>query len=132
MYRKSVCLLLVMACLALAGCGKKDSEVNSFITELDNFTNELVKKVESGPNPSAGADEAQKYLDAQKAGLQEKLNSIKKIGENQVSEETKKKMQDSLYQNGMKVGQLTAKYGSDSAARPKIQKLTQDFLAIFR
>lgn len=132
MYRKSLSLLLVMACLALVACGKKDAEVNSFITELDSFTSELVKKVEDGPNPSAGVDEAQKLLDSRKAGLQEKFNSIKKIGENQVSEETKKKMKDSFYQNGVKVGQLTAKYGSDAAARPKLQKLTQDFLALFQ
>ena len=132
MYRKSVSLLLVLACLALAGCGKKDDEVNSFMTDLDNFTNELVKKVESGSTPSAGVDDAQKYLDSRKSELQGKFNSIKKIGENQVSEETKKKMKDSFYQNGVKVGQLTAKYGSDPEVRTKLQKLTQDFLGLFQ
>ncbi len=132
MYRKSVGLLLVLACLALAGCGKKDDEVNAFTNDLNTFTDELVKKVESGATPSAGADEAQKYFDSRKADLQSKLDSIKKIGEKQVSEETKKKMTDGLYNNGMKMGKLTAKYGSDPAAGPKVQKITQDYMALFR
>jgi hypothetical protein len=132
MYRKSVGLLLVLACLALTGCGKKDDEVNAFINDLNSFTDELVKKVESGSTPSAGADDAQKYFDSRKADLQTKLDSIKKIGEKQVSEETKKKMTDGLYNNGMKMGKLTAKYGSDPAAGPKVQKITQDYMALFR
>lgn len=132
MYRKPVYLLIVLACLALAGCGKKDSEINNFVTEINTFTDELVKKVESASSPSVGVDEAQKYMDSRKADLREKFNSVKNIGENQVSEETKKKMQDSFYQDGVKVGQLTAKYGSDPAVRTKLQKLTQDFLELFK
>src|SRR4051812_25334731 len=112
MYRKSICLLLVVACLVIVGCGKKDAQINSFVTEINTFTDELVKKVESSPNASDGVDEAQKYMDSRKADLKSKFDSVKNIGENQVSEDTKKKMQDSFYQDGVKVGQLQAKYGS--------------------
>ncbi|MBD0325802.1 MAG: hypothetical protein ICV68_05190 [Pyrinomonadaceae bacterium] len=132
MYRKSVGVLLVLTCLALVGCGKKDDEVNAFINDLNTFTDELVKKVESGPNPSAGADEAQKYFDSKKADIQSKLDSVKKIGEKQVSEETKKKLTDGLYNNGMKIGKMTAKYSADPAAGPKVQKITQDYMALLR
>lgn len=132
MYRKSISLLLVLACLAIAACGKKDDQINSFVTEINTFTDELVKKVESAPSPAEGVNEAQKYMDSRKADLREKFNSVKNIGENQVSEETKKKMQDSFYQDGVKVGQLTAKYGSDPDVRTKLQKLTQDFLELFK
>lgn len=132
MYRKPVCLLIVLACLALAGCGKKDDQINSFVNEINTFTDELVKKVESASSPSEGVDDAQKYMDSRKADLRAKFDSVKNIGENQVSEETKKKMQDSFYQDGVKVGQLTAKYGSDPAVRTKLQKLTQDFLELFK
>lgn len=132
MYRKSICLLLVVACLALVGCGKKDSEINSFVTEINTFTDELVKKVESGATPDAGVDEAQKYMDSRKADLKAKFDSVKHIGENQVSEDTKKKMQESFYNDGVKVGQLQAKYGSDPAVSAKIKKLTQDFLDLFK
>ena len=132
MYRKSICLLLVAACLVIVGCGKKDDQINSFVTEINTFTDELVKKVETAPNPSDGVDEAQKYMDSRKADLKSKFDSVKNIGENQVSEETKKKMQDSFYQDGVKVGQLQAKYGSDAAVKTKLQKLTQDFLDLFK
>jgi Tfp pilus assembly protein PilP len=132
MYRKSICLLLVVACLVIVGCGKKDDQINSFVTEINTFTDELVKKVESAPNASDGVDEAQKYMDSRKADLKTKFDSVKNIGENQVSEDTKKKMQDSFYQDGVKVGQLQAKYGSDAAVKTKLQKLTQDFLDLFK
>jgi Tfp pilus assembly protein PilP len=132
MYRKSICLLLVVACLVIVGCGKKDDQINSFVTEINTFTDELVKKVESAPNASDGVDEAQKYMDSRKADLKSKFDSVKNIGENQVSEDTKKKMQDSFYQDGVKVGQLQAKYGSDAAVKTKLQKLTQDFLDLFK
>ncbi len=132
MYRKPICLLIVLACLAIVGCGKKDDQINSFVNEINSFTDELVKKVEDGATPSEGVDEAQKYMDSRKADLRAKFDSVKNIGENQVSEETKKKMQDSFYQDGVKVGQLTAKYGSDPAVKTKLQKLTQDFLELFK
>lgn len=109
-----------------------DAQINSFTTEINTFTDELVQKVESAPNPSQGVDDAQQYLDSRKAELVGKFNSVKHINGNQVSEETKKRMQDSFYQDGVKVGQLTAKYGSDPAVKLKLKKLTQDFLDIFK
>jgi Tfp pilus assembly protein PilP len=132
MYRKHISLLVVLACLAIVGCGKKDDQINSFVNEINTFTDELVKKVESAPTPSEGVDEAQKFMDSRKADLKEKFNSVKGIGENQVSEETKKKMSESFYNDGVKVGQLQAKYGSDPAVKTKLQKLTQDFLELFK
>lgn len=132
MYKKPVGVLLILACLALAGCGKKDDQINSFVNEINTFTDELVKKVDSAATPSEGVDEAQKFMDSRKADLKAKFDSVKNIGENQVSEETKKKMQDSFYQDGVKVGQLQAKYGSDPAVSTKLKKLTQDFLDLFK
>lgn len=132
MYRKTVSVVLVLACLALAACGKKDDQINSFVKEINSFTDELVKKVENAPTPEAGVDEAQKYMDSRKTELRDKFNSVKGIGENQVSEETKKNMKDSFYQDGVKVGQLTAKYGSDPDVKAKLKKLTDDFLGLFQ
>jgi Tfp pilus assembly protein PilP len=132
MYRKSISLVLVLACLALAACGKKDDQINSFVNEINTFTDELVKKVESAPSPAEGVDEAQKYMDSRKADLRAKFDSVKNIGENQVSEETKKKMQESFYNDGVKVGQLTSKYGSDPEVKTKLEKLSKDFIELFK
>jgi hypothetical protein len=109
-----------------------NDQINSFTTEINTFTDELVQKVELAPNPSQGVDDAQKYMDSRKAELRGKFNSVKNTDENQVSEETKKRMKDSFYQDGVKVGQLTAKYGSDPAVKLKLKKLTQDFLDLFK
>lgn len=133
MYRKPISLLLVLACLALlAGCGKKDDQINTFISDINSFTDELVKKVQDAPNPSQGVDDAQQYLDSRKSDIRSKFDSIKNIGENQVSEDTKKKLSDNMFQDGMKVGQLQAKYGSDPAVSSKLQKLMQDFQDLFK
>ncbi|PYS52756.1 MAG: hypothetical protein DMF68_00905 [Acidobacteria bacterium] len=133
MYRKSISLVLVLACLALlAGCGKKDDQISTFISDVNSFTDELVKKVDAAPNPSQGLDDAQSYLDSRKSEIKGKFDSIKNIGENQVTEDTKKKLQENMFQDGMKVGQLTAKYGSDPELSPKVKKLTQDFQDLFK
>lgn len=125
MYRKTISLLLVLACLALAtACGKKDDQINTFIADLTSFTDELVKK----PN----VDEAQKYMDSRKEEMKGKFDSIKNIGENQISEETKKKLQESVVDNAKKVSQMVVKYGSDPAASPKLQKLMQDYQGLFK
>jgi len=133
MYRKPISLLLVLACLALmTGCGKKDDQISTFISDINSFTDELVKKVDAAPNPSQGLDDAQKYLDSRKSEIKGKFDSLKSIGGNQGSEGTKKQLQENMFQDGMKVGQLTAKYGSDPALSPKVQKLTQDFQDLFK
>lgn len=133
MYKKSVSLLLVLACLALAAaCGKKDDQVSAVIKDINTFTDELVQKVESAPDVAAGVDAAQKHMDARKNEIRERWNSIKNIGENQVSDDAKKKMQEDLFNDGKKMGELIAKHGSDPAVREKLQKLLQDFQDLFK
>lgn len=109
----------------------KDAEVDAFVNAINAFTDELVRKVEAAPNPSDGVDAAQNYMDTEKQRLRAQFNSIKDIGECKVTAETKKRMQDDFYQDGVKVGQLTAKYGADPAVKAKLRKLTQDYLALF-
>jgi outer membrane murein-binding lipoprotein Lpp len=129
MYRKFASLLLVVACLSLAGCGNKEAQVNSFINEINTFTDELVKKIESAPNPSQGADDAQKYLDSRKADLRAKFDSVKQI---KVTEETQKKIQTDLFEDGKKLGQAVGKNSSDPAAREKLAKLVQEYGQLFQ
>ena len=129
-------MLLALACLALlAGC-KKDAQVDSVLTELDTFTKEMVAKIDSAPNPSAGVDAAQKFLDSRKADLQAKLGTLKGLRGYQVSDETKKKMMESMTQNVMSVGKLKIKYMSsamrDPALNAKLDKLNTDYQALLK
>lgn len=129
-------VLLALACMALlAGC-KKDAQVDSVLTELDTFTKEMVAKIDSAPNPSAGVDAAQKFLDSRKADLQAKLGTLKGLRGYQVSDETKKKMMESMTQNVMSVGKLKIKYMSsamrDPALNAKLDKLNTDYQALLK
>ena len=135
MLKRFTTLLLLLACLSLLGC-KKDTEINSVLTEFDSFTADLVKKVESAPNPSAGVDDAQKFLDSKKAGLTAKMASIKSIRGYQVSAETKEKMTKSLVDDAKKVAGLQIKYIGvsmrDAAFKAKLDKLTRDYQSLFK
>jgi hypothetical protein len=135
MPKRFTILVLLLACLSLTGC-KKDAQINSVIAELDSFTSELVKKVEMAPNPSAGVDDAQKYLDSKKDDLTAKLARIKSIRGYQVSEETTKKMVNSMVDDAGKVAGLQMKYTGtlmrDPAFKAKLDRLTKDYSALFK
>lgn len=112
--------------------GKMDAQVISFLADLDSFTNELVRKVETAANPAAGVEAAQKLMDAQKPLLRARFDSMKKITRCEVSLEIRLKLQDGMHEDGLKIGILQAKYGSVPAVKARLQKLTQDFLDIFK
>lgn len=127
-------LLVALACgLLLAGC-KKDSQVDSVLADLDTFTREMVGKIDSAPNPSAGADAAQHYMDSRKADMQAKLGTLKGLRGFQVSEETQKKMFERVNENTMTVAKLKMKHIDsvmrDPALNAKFDKLTADYTAL--
>ena len=127
--------LTVIASLLLVGC-KKDDQINSVLTQMDAFTNELVNKIDSASNPSAGVDEAQKFFDSRKADLTSRMATLKDIRGYQVSEETKKKMTTSLVEDAKKVASLQAKYVNVSMRDPvfksKLDKLIRDYQDLFK
>ena len=135
MLKRTTLLALLLACLSLAGC-KKDAQITSVVAELDTFTAELVKKVESAPNPSTGVDDAQKFFDSKKDDIAAKIATLKNIRGYQVSEETTKKMTASMVDDAKKVAGLQLKYIStsirDPAFKAKLEKLTRDYQALFK
>ena len=135
MLKRFTLLVLLVACLSLAGC-KKDAQITAVVGELDTFTNELVKRVESAPNPSAGVDDAQKFFDSKKADMTAKIATLKGIRGYQVSEETTRKMTTSMIDDAKKVAGLQLKYIStsmrDPAFKAKLEKLTRDYQSLFK
>lgn len=130
MKRKLAAIALLLALAPLAGCSK-DDDVKNVVAEINTFTTDLVGKVESAPDPSSGVDAAQKHLDAKKADIQAKLESIKQVRGFQVSKETMAQMQKDIQDDAMKVMNLQLKYAtkaaSDSAFNAKLEKLTKDY-----
>ena len=135
MPKRLITLSLLLVCLLVSGC-KKDTQINAVIAELDTFTTDLVKKVESAPNPSAGVDDAQKFLDSKKTDLAAKIASLKDVRGYQVSEDTKKKMTASIVDDVKRVGGLQIKYIAtsmrDAAFKAKLEKLTRDYQSLFK
>jgi outer membrane murein-binding lipoprotein Lpp len=133
MYKKFASLLIALALLALAGC-KKDAQINAVLADFDSFTAELVKKVDAQPT-AAGVDAAQKYLDSRKEELKGKWDSIKGARGFQVSDETKKKMADSIVKNYTTVSGLQIKYMgksmNDPAFKSKLDKLVKDYQDLY-
>jgi Tfp pilus assembly protein PilP len=135
MYRKLFVLTpLAVLLLALSGCSK-DAEINSTVADLHSFSEEIVSKIQSAPNPSAGVEEAQRLMDARKADLKARLQSLKDVRGFQVSEETKTKMTQTITADAMKVAGLQLKYVGESIKNPafkaKLDKLTKDYAEIF-
>lgn len=130
MHRKPAALVVAVALgAALAGC-KKDAQIESVLAELHTFTQEIVKRVEGAPNPSAGVDDAQKFFDSRKADMQAKLETLKGVRNFQVSEATQKKMMEQMTEDVMSVSKLQIKYiGNmrDPAFRAKLEKLVGDY-----
>ena len=133
MRRQIAVSFLLVASLSLVGC-KKDEQVNSALAEFDSFTTELLARIETAANPSAGLDDAQKYFDSKKAELTPKMAALKSVREYQVSEETKQKMALRLVEDASKVGNLQIKYDSQSINDPlfkaKLDKLVKDYQAL--
>lgn len=136
MCRKLTYLLLVASCCAsLAGC-RKEPQVDPALAELDSFTRELVKKVESAPDPSAGVDEAQKFMDSRKADLAPKVASIRDPRGLQAGDDTRKKLLEGVTNNVLRVSGLQIKYLDNSMRDPvfkaKLDRLVNDYHSLLK
>ena len=81
---------LALCCLGLVGCGKQDP-IKAFVTELDDTTADVVKKISSGDISAA-----RKAFDAEKGSLKEKFAALKKVPDGQVSKEAQEKFTASV------------------------------------
>ena len=135
MRTKVLAMLISLVCLLIVGC-KKDAEIKTLLNDFDSFTDELVKRVDSASDPSAGVDDAQKYFDSKKTAMSAKMDTLKSIRGYQVGEETKKMMESSLVEDAKKIANLQVKYiGTsmrDAAFKGKLDKLTRDYQSLFK
>jgi hypothetical protein len=111
----------------------KDAEVNSFVTDMDKLTGEIVKAVEE--KPATGVDRAQQLLDARKTEMKANFEKLKDVRGFQLSEEMKKKFTDAIAKNVEAVNTLQIKYVEESiedqSFGQKLKKLSTDYNSIF-
>lgn len=127
---KKLTVFLVMAfCLSLLGCSR-DGDVDAFVTELDNVTNEMAQKLEAGD-----IDAAQTAFSAKKDALKSKWESLKTARGFQVSEAAKKKLEEGFKKNattlqsGVMKGSM--KLAKNKGAVDKMQALMKDYMSVF-
>ncbi|HYK22816.1 MAG TPA: hypothetical protein VEV42_18880 [Pyrinomonadaceae bacterium] len=121
---------LLLISLTVAGC-RKDAEVNATVSAVDALTTELARRIEAAANPSDGVDDAQQYLDSRKTEIADKMGALKSLRDDQVSDETRRKLTSRLAEDAAIVGNLQVKYVSHSisnaAFKAKLDKLVSDY-----
>ena len=122
--------MLLLISITVAAC-RKDAEVNATVSAVDALTTELARRIEAAANPSDGVNDAQEYLDSRKTEIAAKMGILKSLRDDQVSDETKRKLTSRLAEDASKVGDLQVKYVSHSISNPafkaKLDKLVGDY-----
>ena len=130
MKKLSVLFLVAVFCLSLVGCSK-DGEITAFMTEWETVTNEIAQKLETGD-----VDGAQTAFNAKKDSLKAKWEGVKGARGFQVSEDTKKKMEDGAKKNmSTLMGAVTKgsmKMATNKGAVDKMQALMKEYTDIFK
>jgi hypothetical protein len=131
MTKRRIAIFVFLACTATVGCSKRDDEVNAVMKDLDNFTTEMAGKISAAKDKATGLAEAQKYFDAKKADIKKRFDSIKDVRGFQISEATKKKMEDAITKNVTSVAFLQITYMSqtreDKKFEANLEKLISDY-----
>ncbi len=135
MIRKPCYLLLLAACLLLAGC-KRDAEVNAALAEVDSFTKELDKRITDARDPAVGIDDAQQYLDSRKREIKAKATFLTRVRGIQVNDETEKKLIETVRSDQTIITHLQSRFMnismSDAIFKTKLDKLVNDYLELFQ
>lgn len=131
--KRVLVILCVVSAALLIGCSE-DGKVNTFISKLDNLTNQMMQKVQKSSDPKTGIAAAQAYLDKNKADIVESYRQIEGLRGYQVKKETMKHLTDSVTQDTTKVMGLKLKYAAQSVSDPdlskELDKLTGDYAAM--
>lgn len=142
----AVRLLLLSCCCALAaGCrgggggasnsAQQGGEVDAVVSDVDKFTEEILQKVGTARDPSAGVDEAQKLLDSRKAELTARISAARGSRQFGESEGARGKLLESEVGNTDRVARLRTQYIDlwmrDAAFKSKLDRLVGDYKELF-
>jgi hypothetical protein len=144
--RLTAALTALACCLAVCGCGRGGGDaapaadksppgVDAVVREVGEFTDELVKKVETAENPRDGVAEAQKLLDARRTVLAPRIASVKVSPQMQQDAAAKRKWLEAEVDNTDRVSRLQVKYLDTSMRDPdfkaRLDKLVGDYNSMF-
>jgi hypothetical protein len=138
-------LVLLVGALAHAGCGGEPGtppapqsveEVEAVLAELDSFTAELAKKIESAPEPVEGVRQARGFLDARRGELVPKVSALKKSRSFREDDGTRKRVLESEVENVLKVAGLRTRFMGEAMSnqtfREELDALVTDYQDLFK
>lgn len=144
------CALALLLSSAAAGCrtgpaagggansgggGADPGTVGGAVAEVNSFTDELLKKIDSSPDPAAGADVAQAFLDARKGEVKARLDAARASREFQESAEARGRLLDAEVTNIDRVSSLRTRHLDrwmrDPAFKAKLDRLVSDYDALW-
>jgi hypothetical protein len=140
--RKLKILAFVVVILAAGVLGalimrelNRPSEFGLFIKDFSGFTDELVLLIENDPSVE-GVERAQKFLNERKAAIQERISRLKTLKGPEVGEETQKRFEKAMIDNGNKMNNLLIDLGpkikDETEFGNKVKTLFGDYVAFFR
>ena len=119
-----------------AGGGGQDAGgVGGAVAEVNSFTDELLRKIDSASDPAAGADEAQAFLDARKSEVKARLDAARASREFQESAEARGRLLDAEVTNIDRVSSLHTRHLDrwmrDPGFKAKLDRLVSDYDALW-
>ncbi len=106
------------------------------LREVRVFTDELLKKIESAPDASAGLSEAQKLLDTRRGDLRAKIVAARASVKAKESAEARARLLESEVDNTARLSGLQTKYldnsMSDAGFKAKLDRLVGDYQELFK
>ena len=118
-----------------AGGGKDAGVVGGAVAEVNSFTDELLRKIDSAQDPAAGADEAQAFLDARKGEVKARLDAARASREFQESAEARGRLLDAEVTNIDRVSSLRTRHIDrwmrDPGFKAKLDRLVSNYDALW-
>jgi hypothetical protein len=144
--RVAAALMAFACCLAVCGCGKGGGDetrgdksspgVDAVVREVGEFTDELVRAVETAQKPQDGVAAAQKLLDARRTSLAPRIASVRAGPQLQQDAAAKRKWLEAEVDNTDRVSRLQVKYLDASMRDPefkaRLDKLVGDYNSMFK
>lgn len=144
MHLKVILTTLAVACLIVsAGCRERADEVrtdgaraDAALAEVSAFTHELVREIESAPDPSAGVAQAHERLNARRAELASKIKRLRESEEFRDDAEVRGRLLAVEVENVNRISNLRTQYMSEAMSDPafsqRLDALIRDYETLFR
>src|SRR2546423_167507 len=143
--RLTVALIAVACCAAFGGCVKKNepadkillaTDVDSVVRDVNGFTDELVRTVETAQEPRAGMDAAQKLLDERRPVLAARIASVKSGTQLQTDAAARGRWLEAEVDNTNRVHGLGSRLFDASMRDPdlksRLDRLVADYDSMFK